>query len=97
MFLLMNKDIPLSHCNQAAVLETLLAAILALIVLFLTACKGQTNLNQQPITFVDATKSFKKEIPTFYDGKLDLFYLLAKDKQKQLGLDNIEMVLIIYK
>lgn len=50
-------------------------------------CRGQTNSNEKPIIFIDTAKSFKKEIPTYNDGKLDLFYLLAKDKQRQLGLN----------
>lgn len=64
--------------------------ILPLIVLFLVGCQGQTNSKKQPISFVDTARSFRKEIPTFSDGKIDLFYLLAKDKQTQLGLDIIE-------
>ena len=49
------------------------------------ACNGQTNPVNQPVTFVDTNKTFKKEIPT-----VDIFYNLAKAKQKQLGLDSLE-------
>lgn len=39
---------------------------------------------------MDTTKPFKKEIPTYRDGGVDIFYALAKAKQKQLGLDSLE-------
>ena len=39
---------------------------------------------------MDTTEPFKKEIPTYRDGGVDIFYSLAKAKQKQLGLDSLE-------
>ena len=63
--------------------------ILITISLFFVGCKGQTSSNAI-VTFVDTTKPFKKEIPTYQNGKVDIFYELAKAKQKQLGLDSIE-------
>lgn len=64
--------------------------ILTLTVCFFAACKGQTNSTHQSLAFVDTTKPFKKEIPTYRDGGVDIFYALAKAKQKQLGLDSLE-------
>ena len=56
------------------------------ITLFLFAsCKGQTNNANSPVTFIDTNKTFKKELPS-----ADIFYNLAKAKQKQLGLDSLE-------
>ena len=63
---------------------------LALIVLLFIGCESPKSSNEQTQIFIDTAKSFKKEIPIFDDGKYDLFYLLAKNKQKQLGLDSIE-------
>jgi len=63
--------------------------ILTLTGLIATSCQGQRK-STQLISFVDTAKVFKKVIPTYDDGKLELFYLLAKDKQKQLGLDSME-------
>jgi len=61
-----------------------------LIVFSLAACNGRTKSGEQPATFVDTTMPFKKEIPTYPGGGVDIFYELAKAKQKQLGLDNLE-------
>ena len=63
---------------------------LTIIVFVLGACNGQTNTLNQPATFVDTTKPFKKDIPTYPGGGVDIFYELAKTKQKQLGLDSLE-------
>ena len=41
-------------------------------------------------THGDSTSEFKKEIPTYIGGNVDIFYQLAKDRQKQLGLDSLE-------
>ncbi|MDN3657358.1 hypothetical protein QWZ08_17030 [Ferruginibacter paludis] len=38
----------------------------------------------------DSTSSFKTEIPASVFGHADIFYLLAKDRQKELGLDRLE-------
>ena len=54
------------------------------------ACKGQPNSSQHSLEFVDTTKPFKKEIPTYHGGGVDIFYELAKTKQKQLDLDSLE-------
>lgn len=68
--------------------------IVTLTVLFLAACNGATNSDEkssaQPIAFIDTLQGFKKEIPTYDNGGLDLFYLWVKEKQKQLGLDSLE-------
>jgi len=61
-----------------------------IIVCILSACNGQTNTDNQPAIFVDTTKPFKKEIPTYSDGGVSIFYELAKTRQKQLGLDSLE-------
>ncbi len=63
---------------------------LTLIVFSFAACNGRTNSVDQPAIFIDTTKPFKKEIPTYPDGSQDIFYKLAKTKQKQLGLDSLE-------
>jgi hypothetical protein len=55
----------------------------------LWSCKDRTHTNM-PVTFVDTTKSFKKEIPKYQSGEADIFYKLAKTKGKQLGLDSLE-------
>ncbi len=60
-----------------------------IVILFFASCKGQTYSNS-PLEFVDTTKPFKKEIPTYQNGDVDIFYESAKTKQKQLGLDSIE-------
>lgn len=65
-------------------------SLVLLTLLFLIACKGKTDYMQQPLSYVDTSKAFKREIPTFDDGRLDLFYVLTKEKQKQLGLDSME-------
>ena len=57
-------------------------AIIVGIALLFGACKSPTPGN--------STSSFKKEIPTYLDGDADIFYQLAKDRQKQLGLDSLE-------
>ena len=64
--------------------------ILTLTLYFFVACKGQTTSTHQSLEFVDTTKPFKKEIPIYQNGGVDIFYELAKTKQKQLGLDSIE-------
>jgi hypothetical protein len=64
--------------------------ILTLTAWFFAACKGETNPTPHSIAFADTTKPFKKEIPTYQNGGVDLFYELAKTKQKQLGLDSLE-------
>jgi hypothetical protein len=61
--------------------------ILTLTVLSFAACKGRTISSTVDTPFVDTTKPFKKEIP---NGGADVFYTLAKTKQKQLGLDSLE-------
>jgi hypothetical protein len=63
---------------------------LTITILFFASCKGQTHSSNSPIVFVDTTKPFKKEIPTYKNGSVDLFYELAKTKRKQLGLDSLE-------
>jgi len=70
----------LTHPNMQNITLIIILAILSF-----ASCKGQTNSTHEPVTFVDTIKSFKKEIPSN-----DVFYILAKDKQKQLGLDSIE-------
>src|SRR5688572_23438842 len=65
-------------------------SILTLTICFFAACKGHSNSGNQLLTFVDTTKPFKKEIAKYEDGSLSIFYSLAKAKQQQLGLDNIE-------
>jgi len=57
---------------------------------FFAACNGRTNSVEQQATFVDTTKPFKKEIPTYPGGGVGIFYKLAKTKQKQLRLDSLE-------
>lgn len=64
--------------------------ILTVTASFFTACKGQINPTHQSMAFVDTAKPFKREIPTYQNGGVDLFYLSAKTKQKQLGLDSLE-------
>ena len=64
---------------------------IALITLLLFAgCKEQTDSIHHSFVFVDTTKPFKREIPTYQDGSGDLFYFVEKAKQKQLGLDSLE-------
>lgn len=58
---------------------------MTIIIFSFAACNGQTKPINQPATFVDTNKTFKKEIPL-----VDIFYNLAKAKQKQLGLDSLE-------
>src|SRR5436190_9878753 len=62
---------------------------LIIIILLFASCKGKTH-SRSPLVFVDTTKPFKKEIPIFQDGGINIFYELAKTKQNQLGLDSIE-------
>jgi hypothetical protein len=62
---------------------------LIIVILLFTSCKEQTH-SSSPLVFVDTTKPFKKEIPTYQNGGIDIFYELAKAKQTQLGLDSIE-------
>jgi len=63
---------------------------LALIIFSFAACNGTTNSVDQPVTFIDTTKPFKKEIPIYPGGGVDIFYKPAQAKQKQVGLDSIE-------
>jgi hypothetical protein len=58
---------------------------LVIIIFSFTDCSGQTNSDDQSAAFVDSNKRFKREIPS-----IDIFYNLAKTKQKQLGLDSLE-------
>lgn len=58
---------------------------LTIIILSFAACNAPTSSRSQPSTFVDTNKTFKKEIPL-----ADIFYTLAKAKQRQLGLDSLE-------
>jgi hypothetical protein len=53
--------------------------------LLIVACNVRVNPITQPVTFIDTSKTFKKEIPS-----INIFYKLAKAKEKQLGLDSIE-------
>ena len=59
-------------------------------IFFFSGCKDRINIPQQPFPFVDSTKPFKKEIPIFQDGDTTIFYEVAKEKQRQLGLDSLE-------
>src|SRR5262245_31797975 len=63
--------------------------LLTLTTYFFASCKEQTHYSS-PLAFIDTTKPFKKEIQTYQGGGVDLFYELAKAKQKQLGLDSLE-------
>lgn len=60
------------------------------ILFFAAACKGQINSGRQSSPLTATVKPFNKEIPTYKDGSVDLFYALVKAKQKQLGLDSLE-------
>lgn len=55
----------------------------------LPACKGQPH-PVKPSSFHDTATPFKREIPTYKNGEVDVFYRVAKDKQRQLGLDSLE-------
>ncbi|MBS1511595.1 MAG: hypothetical protein JST86_12185 [Bacteroidetes bacterium] len=55
--------------------------ILPAIALVLVACCSCTHGH---------SNGFIKDIPTYIGGRYDNFYLLAKGRQKQLGLDSIE-------
>lgn len=54
-------------------------------ILLFVACNGQVNPVTLPVSYFDNNKAFKKEIPS-----IDIFYKLAKAKEKQLGLDSLE-------
>jgi hypothetical protein len=56
--------------------------ILIGIALFFGACNSHSK--------GDPASSFKREIPTYLGGNDDVFYVLAKSRQKQLGLDTLE-------
>ncbi len=56
--------------------------ILIAIVILFESCNSHTH--------GDSTSSFKKEIPTYIGGSVDIFYELAKYRQNQLGLDSLE-------
>ena len=56
----------------------------------LLSCNGQdSSSTSSPSTKVDSAL-FKKEIPTYKDGGVDLFYTLKKQKERQLQLDSLE-------
>lgn len=57
---------------------------------FVIACQSSSNKNDVIPKYIDTAKFFSKEIPKYDDGKLDLFYLLAKENQKEFKLDSIE-------
>lgn len=57
---------------------------------FFAFCKGQTNAANEPLLVMDTTTPFRKEIPTYKNGGVNLFYTLAKAKQKQLELGSLE-------
>ena len=66
-----------------------------LIIIFLSillfSCDGKDNSSiSKPSSKVDTTTIFKKEIPTYKIGGVDLFYELKKQKEKQLKLDSLE-------
>src|SRR6516225_598402 len=67
-----------------------LKPFLAFIYVFLTACNSKTNNDDLGVSLGDTTKPFKKEIPRYPNGKFDIFYILSKTKQRQLGLDSLE-------
>lgn len=56
--------------------------ILVGIALLFGACNGHIH--------GDSSSSVKREIPTYIGGTFDIFYHSAKDRQKELGLDNLE-------
>ncbi|MDI9868957.1 hypothetical protein [Flectobacillus roseus] len=58
---------------------------------FITSCSGQDNSSiSKKSSQVNTATSFKKEIPTYKNGGVDLFYELKKQKEKQLNLDSLE-------
>ena len=65
-------------------------SILIVTILLLTACQGGPTSVDNALEFVDTTKGFKCQIPTYDNGEFDIFYKQVKSKQKQLGLDKIE-------
>ena len=59
--------------------------------ILLFSCNGRGNSSiSKPSPKVDTTTIFKKEIPTYKIGGVDLFYELKKQKEKQLKLDSLE-------
>ena len=54
---------------------------ISLLVTLIVYCPAQTNSD---------SRGFIREIPTFGDGKPDLFYRLSQQKAKQLKLENLE-------
>jgi hypothetical protein len=56
----------------------------------LVTCKGQPERTSPAFAFIDTVQSFTKEIPVYKDGDSSIFYALAKNKQRQLGLDSLE-------
>ena len=54
---------------------------ISLLGILIVYCPAQTNSD---------SRGFIKEIPTFGDGKPDLFYRLSQQKAKQLKLENLE-------
>ena len=57
----------------------------------LFSCHGQEKSSiSKTSSQADTTTLFKKEIPTYKNGEVDLFYQLKKQKEKQLKLDSLE-------
>src|SRR5688572_16780294 len=67
-----------------------LKILIVITIIFLVRCKEGKNSSDYYKPFVDTTKVFKKEIPTYPDGQVSIFYKVSKDIQKQLNLDNLE-------
>jgi hypothetical protein len=58
----------------------------------LLSCKEQENAPIQNFpSKIDTAVSFQKEIPTYEDGGVSIFYELKKQKEKQLKLDSLEL------
>jgi hypothetical protein len=66
-----------------------LVNILIYFIVFFAGCSDAIHSNS-PSEYDDMAKPFKKEIPIYQNGAVDIFYELAKAKEKQLGLDSIE-------
>jgi hypothetical protein len=64
------------------------AHYLLILILLAVSCK-EKKIRPSRSAMAQPTP-FKREIPSFGDGKPDLFYLVDKEKQMQLGLDNLE-------
>jgi hypothetical protein len=77
------------HAIQPILIMQKLSFILFSVLLF--SCKGQKKPSQlEPSSQEDTVTSFKREIPSYKDGEVDLFYTLKKQKEKQLKLDSLE-------